>query len=269
MFYSSAPRGYTKKKMTVLLRPQVFFMYQPEHCWLEAFVIIRRELAANLGCALLGVLLISSLLLAHPIAVALMVASVVVVDLLLLGEMWLAHIPLSTISVVNLVVAVGLALGYSMHVMHAFLSTAGPSRMARVRGTMLRAGAAVLLAMVSTLCGVIVLSGAASAIMRIFFQMLLGTVLIGGCVGILVLPAVLSFIGPKPCFLEHAGVLPEELSRTMRVDETGRRLLPATSRGDAAGNSGDVAEGADDDANVDSGEVRAHSAALKPVLIVQ
>ena len=169
-------------------------------------MIIVQELLSNLGFALLGVLVIAAIMLVHPLAVALAVGCVFTVDLLIVGEMWLAPIPLSTVSVVNLVLAVGLALGYSMHVLHAFLATRGPSRVARVREVMLRVSPAVFLAVLSTFCGVVVLAAADSVILRTFFKMLLGTVIFGGYVGLVALPALLTFIGPPACLASEASL---------------------------------------------------------------
>ena len=177
---------------------QVFYVQAAYYKYWETSRIIFRELALNLGLALLGVALISAALLIAPAAVLLVMAAVVSVDLFLFAEMWLAGIPVNTVSVVNLVMAVGLSVDYSLHVMHTFLATRGASRGARVRGTMLGIAAAVLLAVLSTFFGALALAGTTSEIIRTLFALLLGTVLSGGFVGLLVLPAVLSLIGPGP-----------------------------------------------------------------------
>jgi Niemann-Pick C1 protein len=173
------------------------------HRWSETDILIARELLGNLGFALLGVLLISFLMLVHPFAVMLVVASVVTTDLLIVGLMWLASIPLSTVSVVNLVLAIGLALGYTLHVLHAFMAVEGASRRERVATVMLSTAPAVVLAAGSTFCGVVILAGASSVILRTFFKMLLGTVVFGGYVGLFALPALLTFIGPPPIFVHR------------------------------------------------------------------
>ena len=178
-------------------------MFTPAHWWLEAFVIIIRELLTNLSAALAGIAVIATLMLVHPLAVAIVVLSILLTDLLLLGTMWVAGIALSQISIINLVVAVGLALGYTMHVMHAFLTLPGDSRTERVHGALLRVAPAVAAAALSTLGGVVVLAGAKSAIMRIFFKILLSTVLISSIMGLVMVPALLVFVGPAACLQAH------------------------------------------------------------------
>ena len=93
----------------------------------------------------------------------------------------------------------GLAVDYSLHVMHTFLSTPGASRRERARATMLGIAAAVLLAVVSTAVGVVVLAASSSEIIRTFFKLLMGTVLFGGFMGLAVLPVLLALVGPSAC----------------------------------------------------------------------
>ena len=171
--------------------------------YLETNRIIFRELMYNLGLALLGITIVGLVLLIHPVAVAIMVLCIALVDLGLFAEMWLFDIPLNTISVVNLVMAVGLAVDYSMHILHTFLRKSGKSRQERVHGAMLEIGAAVLLGVLSTLLGVVVLAGSQSHIIRVFFQLLMRTVIFGGLVGLFVLPVLLSFIGPGACLAQE------------------------------------------------------------------
>ena len=173
-------------------------MQAPYYKFWEISRIIFHELALNLGLALLGVAIISAALLISPAAVLLVIAAVVSVDFFLFAEMWLAGIPVNSVSVVNLVMAVGLSVDYSLHVLHTFLATRGVSRGARVRGTVLGIAAAVLLAVLSTFFGVLCMAASTSEVIVVLFKLLIGTVISGGFVGLLVLPAVLSLVGPGP-----------------------------------------------------------------------
>ena len=101
----------------------------------------------------------------------------------------------------------GLAVDYSLHVMHTFLSTPGASRRERARATMLGIAAAVLLAVVSTAVGVAVLAASSSEIIRTFFKLLMGTVLFGGFMGLAVLPVLLALVGPAACLYDGSAAL--------------------------------------------------------------
>jgi Niemann-Pick C1 protein len=182
---------------------QVVMLASGPYKYFETSRIIFRELLTNLGFALLGIAVVGAILLIHPVAVAVMVLCIVAVDLSLFAEMWVFGIRLNPVSVVNLVMAVGLAVDYSMHILHTFLRTSGKSRQDRVHAAMLEIGAAVLLGVLSTLLGVVVLAGSQSHIIRVFFQLLTGTVVLGGIVGLLFLPALLSCVGPGPCLLKE------------------------------------------------------------------
>jgi len=69
---------------------------------------------------------------------------------------------------------------------------------------MLEIGAAVLLGATSTLLGVVILAGSSSEIIRVFFKLLMGTVVFGAFVGMMFLPVLLSLVGPPPCLLRAA-----------------------------------------------------------------
>jgi Niemann-Pick C1 protein len=183
---------------------QVVFLSGAFYKFLETDRIIFRELMFNLGFALLGIAVIGVILLVHPGAVLILVLCIVMVDLMLFAEMWLFDISLNTVSVVNLVMAVGLAVDYSLHVLHTFLHEGEDTRNERVRAAMREIGVAVLLGVLSTLLGVVVLSGSSSHIIRVFFQLLTGTVVFGGFVGLFFLPALLTLIGPPPALLKAA-----------------------------------------------------------------
>jgi hypothetical protein len=202
-------------------------MYTPENIFWETNAIIYTELLSNVSMACLGVVLIAFILLISLRATAIITIIVIYVDLILVGEMWLLDIPVNTVSVVNLVLAFGLSVDYSMHVMHAFLSTRGPSRAWRIESTMLRIAAAVLLATFSTLIGVLVLGASRSHIMRVFFKLLCGTIVFGGLSGLVLLPVVLSLIGPRPCLAEDEEEAVEEDDKGVGVkgDAGGEQAL--------------------------------------------
>lgn len=68
--------------------------------------------------ALIGITLISLIALVHPAAVLIVVLCIVLVNLGLFAEMWPLNISWNTTSVVNHVMAVGLAVDYSLYILH-------------------------------------------------------------------------------------------------------------------------------------------------------
>ena len=95
------------------------------------------------------------------------------------------------------------AVDYSLHILHTFLHKGG-TKLERAKASMLEIGAAVLLGATSTLLGVVILAGSSSEIIRVFFKLLMGTVIFGAFVGMFFLPVLLSLVGPPPCLLRVA-----------------------------------------------------------------
>lgn len=178
-------------------------MHAGYYKYMETNRILFRELVLNLILALVGVAVVGIVLLIHPMAILIMILCVGLVDLMLFAEMWVLDIRLNTVSVVNLVMALGLSVDYSLHVLHTYLQKGGVSKKERVQKAMLEIGAAVFLGAFATLLGVIVLAGSSSQIIRTFFQLLTGTVIFSSIVGMLFLPAILTLIGPGAVLLKE------------------------------------------------------------------
>eukprot|EP00971_Amphidinium_carterae_P012697 250117-Amphidinium_carterae.1 len=69
---------------------------------------------------LLAVTIITAFVLAHPIAVLITVAVLAMVFMDLLGNILLWGLDLNSISMINLVMAIGLVVDYCMHIAHSF-----------------------------------------------------------------------------------------------------------------------------------------------------
>ena len=178
-----------------VLRDDVF-AYSEYMVFASTESILWGELTRNMLLAGGGVAVASMLLLPRPTAVLLGVAAVACVDMMLFGLMALEGVRFNSISVVNLVMAVGLAVDYSIHVLHAFVQTPGNSLVARAEVTLRTIGPSVALGGLTTFVGILPLAGSRSTIFRTFFTMLSGTVGFGLLVALVLLPALLSVMGP-------------------------------------------------------------------------
>jgi len=116
----------------------------------------------------------------------------------LLGCLPLIGQPLNSISMINLVMAVGLVVDYSMHVAHSFMAKSPQiSRDERVVLAMKTIGVSVAKGLLSTFVGVLPLSLGSSEIFRVFFNMLVLVLAVGGTHGLLLMPVLLSVVGPS------------------------------------------------------------------------
>ena len=108
-------------------------------------------------------------------------------------QMW--GLTIDSVAIINLVLAIGLAVDYSCHIAHSFLQTKG-TRQERVDHALEEMGTAVVHGAFSTFLAVLVLSASKSYIFRIFFKQFFGICVFGAAHGLVLLPTLLSLIGP-------------------------------------------------------------------------
>merc|ERR1711968_71730 len=122
----------------------------------EGLRVIRAELVQNVALALAAVLVVCVVMIADVFAASLVGLCVLLTVIELLGAMHLWGLSIDTVSVINLVLAVGLAVDYAAHIAHCFMLKQG-AREERVAAAMRDIGAPVVNGAVSTTLAVIAL----------------------------------------------------------------------------------------------------------------
>jgi predicted RND superfamily exporter protein len=162
----------------------------------EQFVVNLPELLTNFGFVFLAVFLITIVLLVHPTTSLLVVANVVLIDVELLASLKVWGLKLDSISSTCLIMAVGLVVDYSAHLAHSYMQQSGTDRNARVAKALAEMGSSIALGGLTTFCGVMSLAAASSEVFRTFFKMFVGIIILGILHGLVLLPVLLSWIGP-------------------------------------------------------------------------
>ncbi|KGL93010.1 Protein patched 1, partial [Charadrius vociferus] len=164
----------------------------------EQYIGLRHWFLLAISILLACTFLVCALLLLNPWTAGIIVSILAMMAVELFGIMGLMGIKLSAIPVVILIASVGIGVEFTVHVALGFLTAAG-SRNVRSAAALEHTFAPVMDGAVSTLLGVLMLAGSEfDFIMRYFFAVLTILTLLGLLNGLVLLPVLLSIIGPPP-----------------------------------------------------------------------
>jgi Niemann-Pick C1 protein len=172
--------------------------YSEKFLTIEGFKIIQQELFRNVGLAIACVFVIVLLTVANIVAAFLITINVGFCIIEILGFMYAAGIVIDSVSVINIVLAVGLSVDYSAHVGHCFMVKGGKDKDRRALESLADIGAAVLNGAMSTFLAVAVLLASTSYVFQTLSIQFALTVFLGVSHGLILLPVLLSLLGPAP-----------------------------------------------------------------------
>lgn len=134
----------------------------------------------------------------------LVLVAVVLVDFYLVALIYFWGLTLNHYTGANMIFALGMAVDYSTHIAHAFLMTEPPAtcitdqqrRDFKTRKALSQMGSSVFHGGFSTFLAISVLGFSESYTFAVFFKTWFGIVVFGMSNGFLLLPVVLSLVGP-------------------------------------------------------------------------
>lgn len=187
---------------------QKTFTHTPRYNDYESYVVFENEAILNITSALAAVFVLLIMFTANLTVTLLVLLCVGLVDLFLLSLLFFWNITLNSVTIVNCVIAIGLAVDYSAHIGHAYLTIDPPEdidgklltnqekRIYKARGAVGAMGPSVFHGAFSTFLAIVVLSSSKSYIFTMFFRMWFGIIVFGVGNGFILLPVMLSIVGP-------------------------------------------------------------------------
>jgi len=178
------------------LWPNVFYTNGDEAFW-EQLGFMREEATRLFAMTLVAVAVVCAIFLVHPVAILIQLVTLGMVFIDLMGALAFAGLDINSISVTNLIMAIGLVVDATVHVVRTFgVQDPKLSRKERTTQALGELGTPILLGAISLLLGVAALSNASSQVFHVFFMCFVFIVVIGWAHGLIFVPVLLSLFGP-------------------------------------------------------------------------
>lgn len=133
----------------------------------------------------------------------LVLLAVCLVDVFLVGAIHYWDLTFNTVIVVNIVIAIGLAVDYSAHIAATYLFIVPPKgfsdsekRVYKAKKALAVMGSSVFHGGFSTFLAIIALADSQSYVFVVFFRMWFIIIVFGMANGFILLPVILSYVGP-------------------------------------------------------------------------
>ena len=172
-------------------------IYSPKFGSYEHHTSIIKNTILTLTVTIISMLLVSLMFLPHLIPVSCVMITMVSVVIGMLGflQMWNVH--LSVLQIIQTVIAIGLTVHFTVQVSHTFMVTTGRTRNERVSSALQRVSETIIQDGICLILGIILLSFGQSYIFDTFFKSMLIAILLGLWHALVLLPTLLSFVGPR------------------------------------------------------------------------
>jgi len=176
-------------------KPLNAFPFARAFLYFDGLAVVDGETIQNIIAACVCVFLVNVIMLADIFAASLVLLMIGFVDVCILGYMAHWDLDFNSVTAINLVLAVGLAVDYSAHIAHSFLVATGPG-VDRAKEAVDHIGMSVFNGAFSTFLAILPLSLGKSYIFNVFFKMWFMIIIFGSYFGLIVLPIFLRFLGP-------------------------------------------------------------------------
>jgi len=178
-------------------KPVDLFPAGAPYTFFEQYLYIKQELEENLSLAFMTVFLVSLCFLMNPLLSIELIFVKVMTLVEIYGFIVFAGMKLNAVPVVNLIMATGVTVEFTVHLGYAFLLASG-TREERVQASLTKMFAATMQGGIAIFLGILMIAFSPNQYFVIyFFRMYVIMILLGLGNGLVLLPVVLSLIGPR------------------------------------------------------------------------
>jgi Niemann-Pick C1 protein len=173
-----------------------FFTYDGVYNIWEFYSVCAQEIALTTIIGVVAVTGVAFLLIPHWTAALFVLPLICVLYIDLLGVMQWFGIHVNAVSYIALVMSIGLLVDYIMHVLLRYYESSG-NRKEKTVEMLKTMGSSILIGGISTFLGILPLAFGSSEIFTTIFLTFLGLVVLGCGHGLILVPVILSTIGPE------------------------------------------------------------------------
>ncbi|CAB9501029.1 Pick C1-like protein 1 [Seminavis robusta] len=177
-----------------------FFSFDDLYFFWELYDITVEELIFTTVSCVVIVSVVGFVLIPHWSAVLFVTPLIIMLYFDLLGTMQYCGIKINSITYFIIVMAIGLLVDFLMHMLLRYYETRGTTRHARVKEMLETMGSSILLGGFTTLLGTMPLVFSSTKVFMTVFISFVAMVSLGCAVGVVLLPVLLSLVGP----VDHA-----------------------------------------------------------------
>ena len=172
------------------------FAFYPIFILFEQYVLVFPQTMLTVGIALIVVLVITCFFMPHPVLILFCTIAVALIMTGVFGYMYYIDVSLSAITMVQIIMGIGFSVDFTAHICHGYMASPGETRNIRVKGAIDKTGSPITHGAISSLLGIAFLGAAQSYIFRTFAAVVAFVLSFGWAHALLLLPVVLSWIGP-------------------------------------------------------------------------
>ncbi|XP_033753309.1 patched domain-containing protein 3-like [Pecten maximus] len=228
VFSKSIKDSYTQGKLMLQMREIASssiipcFAYSPVFIFFEQYVAVVPSTLQTVGIAVAAVFVVACLMMPNPFLILCIALSLASIITGVLGFMHFWGLSLSSITMIHVIMSVGFSVDFSAHICHAFLTSEGQDRNARVCKALEITAGPIFNSAVSSIVGIVMLTLSESYVFISFFRVMLLVILFGFFHGMFVLPVIFSLIGPNKPIKSNVSVFKRKCDqKNQKMDKTG------------------------------------------------